>query len=106
MAMGVTTMASAMPSKPLVAARLKRIVSVGGGDEGNSMRKSLDRDVRLHPDDFVVFVTDVGAHRFVAEHADDVQRETNERITARGVVGYWQGKTLVVLPLELEKSSQ
>ena len=103
---GLTAMASTVPWKPVYTGLPQKIVSGGGENDGTAMRRSLDRDVRLHPDDFIVFVTQAEAHRFLVEHRDDAQRETNERIVARGVVGYWQGKTLVVLPLEWEKSSQ
>jgi hypothetical protein len=103
---GLPARASAVPWKLEDEDSTKKIVEVSAGDDGVAMRRSLDREVRLHPDDFIVFVTGAEAHRFLVEHRDDVQRETNERMVARGVVGYWQGKTLVVLPLEWEKSSQ
>ena len=62
------------------------------------MRESLRRDASDHPGEFVVFLTRTGADHFVREHRDDVERETNSKVVSRGIVGYWQGKTLVVLP--------
>lgn len=62
------------------------------------MRESLSRDVAQHPGDFVVFATEAGAKQFVVTHRGDAERETNSRIVSRGVMGYWQGKTIVVLP--------
>jgi hypothetical protein len=67
-------------------------------DSDAAMRESLRRDAASHPADFVVFLTRTGADHFVKEHRDDVERETNSRVVSRGIVGYWQGKTLVVLP--------
>ena len=76
-------------------------------DDALTMRESLRRDVAKHPGEFVVFATNQsGAERFVAEHPEDAEREKNSRVVARGVVGYWQGKTVVVLPLEPLKSSR
>jgi hypothetical protein len=60
--------------------------------------ESLRLEVARHPGDFVVFVTQAGAKQFFTRHRDDVERETNPRIIDRGVVGYWQDKTIVVLP--------
>ena len=67
-------------------------------DDSKAMEASLSRDVARHPGDFIVFETEAGAKEFLARHRADVQRETNSRIASRGVVGYWQGKTIVVLP--------
>jgi hypothetical protein len=72
--------------------------SIGEINDARIMRESLSHDVARHPGDFVVFATEVGAQQFVAEHRHDVERETNTRIVSRGVVGYWQGKTIVILP--------
>jgi hypothetical protein len=67
-------------------------------DSDAAMRESLRRDAADHPGEFVVFLTRTGADHFVKDHRDDVERETNSRVVSRGIVGYWQGKTLVVLP--------
>lgn len=85
---------------PVVPARGKiaALHSVGEINDTKMMRESLSHDVARHPGDFVVFATEVGAQQFVAEHQNNVERETNARIASRGVVGYWQGKTIVVLP--------
>lgn len=77
----------------------ERLVVSSHVNDAAAMRESLRRDVALHPDDFIVFATEAGAKRFFAEHNDDVERETDSRMVARGVLGYWQGKTVVVLPL-------
>jgi hypothetical protein len=67
-------------------------------DSEPAIRESLRRDAADHPGEFVVFLTRTGADRFVKEHREGVERETNSRVVSRGIVGYWQGKTLVVLP--------
>lgn len=59
--------------------------------------ESLREDVSRHPNDFVTFETRISANRFIAEH-EGAYHETESRVLLRGVVGYWQGKTLVVLP--------
>jgi hypothetical protein len=48
-----------------------------------------------------VFATEGGAEQFFATHRGDVEREKDSKIILRGVVGYWRGKTMVVLPLGL-----
>ena len=72
--------------------------------DARMMRESLRHDIARHPGDFVVFPTDAGAQQFVAAHRDDVERETDPRIIARGVLGYWGRKTIVVLPWRLWSS--
>jgi hypothetical protein len=59
--------------------------------------ESLREDVGRHPNDFMTFETRMAANRFIAEH-EGAYHETESRVLVRGVVGYWQGKTLVVLP--------
>jgi hypothetical protein len=59
--------------------------------------ESLREDVARHPADFLTFETRTSANRFIAEHAGAFH-ETEIRVVSRGVVGYWEGKTLVVLP--------
>ena len=93
------------PVNPDTAASQK-IVAPNPVDGAYAMRESLRRDVAKHPGEFVVFATKSGAERFVTEHPEDAARERNSRVVARGVVGYWQGKTVVVLPLEPLKSSR
>jgi hypothetical protein len=59
--------------------------------------ESLREDVGRHPNDFLTFETRIAANRFIAEH-EGAYHETESRVVLRGVVGYWEGKTLVVLP--------
>ena len=59
--------------------------------------ESLREDVGRHPNDFMTFETRIAANRFIAEH-EGAYHETESRVLMRGIVGYWQGKTLVVLP--------
>jgi hypothetical protein len=61
------------------------------------MFESLKQDVFSHPADFITFETQASAYRFIGEHYD-AQLEVGRRISSRGIVGYWRGKTLVVLP--------
>lgn len=68
-------------------------------DAGNRFSASLRQDVARHPNDFVVFDTRSAANRFMLDHLPDVSRETERRMIDGGVVGYWRGKTLVVLPI-------
>ncbi|MEO6981884.1 MAG: hypothetical protein ABI072_02060 [Edaphobacter sp.] len=75
-----------------------RVVDSSSARDAGTMQESLSRDVAQHPGEFIVFATEAGARQFLAKHRYDVERETNARITSRGVVGYWQGKTIVVLP--------
>jgi hypothetical protein len=77
---------------------LEEMVVTDSVDSEAAMRESIRRDAADHPGDFVVFLTRTGADHFVKDHRDDVERETNSRVVLRGIVGYWQGKTLVVLP--------
>jgi hypothetical protein len=65
--------------------------------ESASMFESLKQDVFRHPADFITFETQTSANRFIGEH-EDAQPEIERRIASRGIVGYWRGKTLVVLP--------
>jgi hypothetical protein len=61
------------------------------------MIESLRKDIASHPDDFIIFETRTSANQFIVEHKN-VYRETERRVILRGIVGYCQGKTLVVLP--------
>jgi hypothetical protein len=65
--------------------------------ESALMFESLKQDVLKHPADFITFETQASANRFIGEH-EDAQPEIERRIASRGIVGYWHGKTLVVLP--------
>ena len=76
----------------------RQIVASNTVSDAAAIQQSLRHDVASHPADFLVFVTKAGAHQFLLQHRDDVEPETNERLVSRGVIGYWQGKTLVVLP--------
>jgi hypothetical protein len=82
---------------PKVAAG--KIVAANRTDDARTMRESLRRDVTGHPEDFIVFATKSGAKEFIAEHGDGEEIERDAKVRARGIVGYWQGKTIVVLPL-------
>jgi hypothetical protein len=62
-----------------------------------SALESLREDVGRHPNDFMTFETRIAANRFIAEH-EGAYHETESRVILRGVIGYWQSKTLVVLP--------
>lgn len=62
------------------------------------IRASLRRDVARHPGDFIVFPTKAGAMEFFAQHRASAEIETDPMMIDRGVVGYCQGKTVVVLP--------
>lgn len=73
------------------------IVAVEGAD--GPMLQSLRNDVNRHPDDFVTFTTKTEASRFLEQHALDARHETQQRMLELGVLGYWQGRTVVVLPL-------
>jgi hypothetical protein len=35
----------------------------------------------------------------IGEHGLEMNRETERRMVQRGVIGYWRGKTVVLLPL-------
>jgi hypothetical protein len=63
------------------------------------MRASLRNDVAMHPGDFVAFPTETAAMRFMREHSTETSRETQPRMLDLGVMGYWQGRTLVVVPI-------
>ncbi len=62
-----------------------------------SILESLRHDVASHPNDFVTFETQTTANHFILDH-EDVLRETDRRVIQRGILGYWRGKMLVVLP--------
>ena len=62
-----------------------------------SMSSSLRRDIDSHPEDFVAFDTESAADQFIAKHEDEIDRETDHRVILRGILGYWRGKTLVIL---------
>lgn len=68
-----------------------------GADE--AMLGSLREDVNRHPANFVTFTTKTEASRFLEQHVVDARHETQQRMLELGVLGYWQGRTVVVLPL-------
>jgi hypothetical protein len=82
----------------------KAIVAPVRLDDAAAMQESLRRDVAEHPEEFVVFPTEAGAYQFAAEHKTTVEMETSVMIISRGVVGYWQGKTIIVLPWNTVKN--
>jgi hypothetical protein len=59
--------------------------------------ESLRHDVAIHPNDFITFETQTTANHFILEHVDAL-KETDRRVIQRGILGYWRGKMLVVLP--------
>ena len=67
--------------------------------EEQGVLDSLRKDVARHPDEFVVFETRAAAERFLREHKPDSSRETEPGMRGRGILGYWRGRTLVVVPL-------
>src|SRR5580704_8318473 len=94
--MGLPVEASIRPLGSPSTAASQKMVAFDPVDDAVAMRESLRRDVAKHPGEFVVFATETGAARFVEEHRADAERETNNKIVSRGVVGYWQGKIVVV----------
>jgi hypothetical protein len=102
--MGLPIAAGAMPWNARGDVSLRKIVETRAVDDSVVLRDSLRRDVGAHPADFIVFETEAGAKRFEAEHWMSLRPEANERLVSLGVVGYWEGKTLVVLPLEPGKN--
>jgi hypothetical protein len=100
------TVASVAPICRFGSSAQEEIVVVDPVDTEASIRESLRRDAADHPADFVVFLTRTGANHFVKEHREDIELETNSRVVSRGILGYWQGKTLVVLPWAPSKNFQ
>lgn len=82
---------------PTVSAS-RKIMTANRIDDARRMRESLRGDVARNPDDFIVFATEAGAKKFFANHRDEEEIERDRKMSARGIVGYWQGKTIVVLP--------
>ena len=76
-----------------------RLVVSGAPSDEEEMRVSLRKDIARHPWDFVSFPTQTAAMRFMRDHSMETSRETQPRLLDLGVVGYWQGRTLVVLPI-------
>lgn len=77
----------------------KAVLQVEDADDSGQAFESLRDDVSRHPDDFITFATQTAANRFIEEHGFEMNRETERRMIERGVIGYWRGKTVVVLPL-------
>jgi hypothetical protein len=84
----------ANPARPVSV----RVVPRSPVNDTKILYESLRVEVARHPGDFIVFATEAGAKQFFMKHRDDVELETNPRIIDRGVMGYWQDKTIVVLP--------
>lgn len=80
-----------------LARTLPVAIEVESGDA--RMIDSLREDVSRHPDDFVSFQTHTAALRFIDEHGSEANRETARRMIKRGVLGYWRGKMVVVVPI-------
>ncbi|MDE1176329.1 MAG: hypothetical protein PW789_06935 [Edaphobacter sp.] len=78
----------------MALSRAHRRVHRGDGDISESLRE----DVARHPKDFVIFPSRMAAGHFLREHVSETTRETEPRMIRSGVVGYWQGKTVVVVP--------
>jgi hypothetical protein len=77
----------------------KSAIQIDVTDDSALAFESLRDDVSRHPDDFVTFATQTAANRFIDEHGLEMNRETERRMVQRGVIGYWRGKTVVLLPL-------
>jgi hypothetical protein len=60
--------------------------------------ESLRKDVKRHPGDFLTFATATEAKWFMEDHAAESRLETEQRMVERGVLGYWRGRTVIVLP--------
>jgi hypothetical protein len=73
------------------------MVEMENGDA--RMADSLREDWSRHPDDFVSFKTQTAALRFIDAHGSGANRETARRMIERGVMGYWWGKMVVVVPI-------
>jgi hypothetical protein len=90
--------ASVVPAAKPLKMDSARIFTPSAISDTRQLRESLRSEVARHPDDFIVFATEAGAKQFFAKHRNDVEHETDPKIIDRGVVGYWQDKTIVVLP--------
>jgi len=106
MLMGLPVEASVVSSGKPLKVDSARILSPSAISDTRMLRESLRSEIARHPDDFVVFATEAGARQFFAKHRNDVEHETDPRIIDRGVVGYWQDKTIVVLPWDLLENFQ
>jgi hypothetical protein len=89
------------PSPPRVTPGRMNVVRAHKTEQSMEIQvsASLRQDVSRHPNEFVVFETLTAASHFMQDHLVDVSRETEPRMIQSGVVGYWRGKTLVVLPI-------
>ena len=96
--MGLPVEATVAPTTKPLKVDSARIVAPSAISDTRQLRESLRSEVARHPDDFIVFATDAGAKQFLAKHRNDVEHKTDRKIIDRGVVGYWQDKTIVVLP--------
>jgi hypothetical protein len=93
--MTTASLANASTHPPLAPINIQ---TPGHAEEASELQ-SLRRDVAAHPDEFISFETEFSANRFIAEHAPEAQREPEPRVLARGIFGYWRGKTMVVIPV-------
>ncbi len=73
------------------------VVSARNNGDSRSVLDSLRQDVAQHPADYITFETETAARRFLLDHLTAL-RETDRVMISRGVLGYWQGKIVVVVP--------
>lgn len=71
--------------------------SLPASAQESTYTESLRKDIAQHPGDFMVFATQGTAEIFILTHTDAFS-ETDRRVVQRGIMGYWKGKTLVVIP--------
>ena len=95
---GLSAGASVVPTAKPLKMDSARILTPSAMSDTRLLRESLRSEIARHPDDFIVFATEAGAKQFFAKHRNDVEHETDPKIIDRGVMGYWQDKTIVVLP--------
>jgi hypothetical protein len=106
MLMSLPVGARVVPTAKPLKVDSARIVAPSAISDARQLRESLRSEIARHPDDFVVFATEAGAKQFFAKHRSDVEHETDPKIIDRGVVGYWQDKTIVVLPWDSSEDFQ
>jgi hypothetical protein len=98
MLMNALPLIASTTTKSYSSPAITSIRAQNSDDESMSILESLKKDIASNPNDFMTFETQSAAYRFIAEHGDEAYRETTPRVIRRGIVGYWQGKILVVLP--------
>ncbi len=73
------------------------VIWTADSDEAVSVLQSLRASVAQNPGDYVSFETAVAANQFIAEHAD-ATRETDRTMVQRGILGYFRGKAIALVP--------